>query len=235
MELAPTADTLANATAADSSPVAKPPSSFRRLRIDALAEQSPVLVPVPLDGRGQRFTNLEVIGANVIQTITATSGQQAFVLEPHECKLSLQLTFASDPEVRLLEWVWHAPSNALNDASSELVQFARECRSSSDKETVRRLAEHVVSRFYYGPGEGRFTDGQPVGSPGVRHHPRDVHRYPYLLFGGPACCSNRGCVYRWSFHPRRGDRSERHALLGCSTRWRRDRRMGPLACVDRKA
>ena len=68
----------------------------KRLTIDAVAVRSLVLAPVPLSGLGRKPTNFEVEGAKVVHTISARSGQQAYVLEPNGGQLVLHFTFTDD-------------------------------------------------------------------------------------------------------------------------------------------
>lgn len=133
----------------------------RRLTIDVVANGTPLLAPLPFNGLQQRLTGFEVEGAKVVETIRADSGQEALLLQPHAERLLLHFSVQRNVDAELPQWFWHSPSNSLSDASPELVQFVRDMKAPSAAETVRRLAAHVTSTFYYGAGQGRFTDGRP--------------------------------------------------------------------------
>ena len=153
---------------------------LRRLIVDAAGNGSLVLAPVPPKGLRQRLTGFDVEGGRLLDTIAAEGGQQAYVLESSESRLTLHYTFAEDPGAYLPEWVWHPPANALSDASPELARFAREGIAARGNDAVRRLATHVTSIFCYGAGEGRFTDGEasvPLVCSTTRGTCIDVHTY----------------------------------------------------------
>ena len=141
-----------------------------------------VLLPIPPRLLGLE-ASLELDNLIALDEIPSNFGpQKALVVRTLSRNPSVIYRWTITNEQGLPDWIWSPPDHPLNRASPELRDYV--CGlidGHSEAIAVRKIMHHVAEVFYYGHGDGRFTDGEnevPLVSCGLtRGTCVDIHTY----------------------------------------------------------